>query len=269
MWAPAFIVAGSAAGRMLLSECLADGAQGRNAEGQGRRPFRNAVTRPMPHHAAVVGEGIDRARPSSTTRTMSPPRTCRSPRARAIATSNWPSATPPPAWRPTRASSAMSMPSPSWPKRRASSMDEVGTTTFRPYYTPVSFGALAGPFTGHHFQPVRKTPLHDWADELGAVFVETGLWMRSSWFPREGEDWLDSVIARSAGDARGRRPLRCLDARQDRRAGQGCRRVPRPALLQHLLDARRRQGALWPDAARRRHRLSTTARRRAWPTIIT
>jgi sarcosine oxidase subunit alpha len=70
------------------------------------------------------------------------------------------------------------------------SMAQVGTTTFRPFYTPVSFGAFAGAFTGHHFQPVRKTPLHDWAEELGAVFVETGLWMRSSWFPREGEDWL-------------------------------------------------------------------------------
>ncbi|MGH6908090.1 MAG: glycine cleavage T C-terminal barrel domain-containing protein, partial [Aestuariivirga sp.] len=72
-------------------------------------------------------------------------------------------------------------------------IEQVSTTTFRPYYTPVAFGALAGPFTGHHFQPVRKTPLHDWADELGAVFVETGLWMRSSWFPQEGEDWLASA----------------------------------------------------------------------------
>ena len=73
------------------------------------------------------------------------------------------------------------------------SIGQVGTTTFRPFYTPVSFGAFTGPFTGHHFQPVRKTPLHDWADELGAVFVETGLWMRSSWFPHEGEDWLASA----------------------------------------------------------------------------
>ena len=72
-------------------------------------------------------------------------------------------------------------------------MDQVGTTTFRPYYTPVSFGALAGPFGGPHFQPVRKTPLHEWAEEQGAVFVETGLWMRSSWFPRDGEDWLASA----------------------------------------------------------------------------
>jgi sarcosine oxidase subunit alpha len=71
---------------------------------------------------------------------------------------------------------------------------QVGTTTFRPYYAPVSFGAIAGPFKGRHFQPVRKTPLHEWAAENGAVFVETGLWMRSSWFPKAGEDdWLESV----------------------------------------------------------------------------
>jgi methylglutamate dehydrogenase subunit C len=70
------------------------------------------------------------------------------------------------------------------------SIAQVGTTTFRPFYTPISFGAFAGASTGHHFQPVRKTPLHEWAEEQGAVFVETGLWMRSSWFPEAGEDWL-------------------------------------------------------------------------------
>ena len=73
------------------------------------------------------------------------------------------------------------------------SITEMGTTTFRPMYTPVSFGAFAGPFKGHHFQPVRKTPLHDWCVEQGAVFAETGLWMRSSWFPKPGEDWLASA----------------------------------------------------------------------------
>ena len=71
---------------------------------------------------------------------------------------------------------------------------EVGITTFRPFYTPVSFGALAGPYRGHHFQPVRKTALHDWAEELGAVFIESGLWYRTQWFPQGGEtDWLESV----------------------------------------------------------------------------
>ena len=71
---------------------------------------------------------------------------------------------------------------------------EVGTTTFRPFYTPVSFGALAGASHGPHFQPVRKSPLHGWADKNGAIFVEAGLWMRSAWFPRSGETgWRESV----------------------------------------------------------------------------
>ncbi|MGE0210645.1 MAG: sarcosine oxidase subunit alpha family protein [Parvibaculaceae bacterium] len=74
------------------------------------------------------------------------------------------------------------------------SIAQVGTTTFRPFYTPVSFGALAGPYRGHHFQPARKTPLHGWCEELGAVFIESGLWYRSQWFPLPGEtDWLESV----------------------------------------------------------------------------
>ena len=74
------------------------------------------------------------------------------------------------------------------------SIAQVGTTTFRPNYTPVSFGAFAGPFTGHHFNPVRKTPMHAWAEEQGAVFVEAGLWYRPQWFPRAGESgWLESV----------------------------------------------------------------------------
>lgn len=77
---------------------------------------------------------------------------------------------------------------------RGISPAEVGTTTFRPFYTPVSFGALTGAYHGHHFQPVRKSPLHGWAEKNGAVFVETGLWYRSSWFPRSGETtWRESV----------------------------------------------------------------------------
>ncbi|MEK1889994.1 MAG: sarcosine oxidase subunit alpha family protein [Phyllobacterium sp.] len=71
---------------------------------------------------------------------------------------------------------------------------DVGTTTFRPFYTPVSFGSLTGPSHGKHFQPVRKSPLHDWAKRNGAVLVESGLWYRSAWFPRPGEkDWRESV----------------------------------------------------------------------------
>ncbi|MGO7897807.1 sarcosine oxidase subunit alpha family protein [Rhizobium ruizarguesonis] len=77
---------------------------------------------------------------------------------------------------------------------RGVSPAEVGTTTFRPFYTPVSFGALTGTSRGKHFQPARKSPLHGWAEKNGAVFVETGLWYRSSWFPRAGETtWRESV----------------------------------------------------------------------------
>lgn len=77
---------------------------------------------------------------------------------------------------------------------RGVSPAEVGTTTFRPFYTPVSFGVLTGTAHGSHFQPVRKSPLHDWAKKNGAVFVETGLWYRSSWFPRADENsWRESV----------------------------------------------------------------------------
>ncbi len=77
---------------------------------------------------------------------------------------------------------------------RGVSPAEIGTTTFRPFYTPVSFGALTGTSRAKHFQPARKSPLHEWAKKNGAVFVETGLWYRSSWFPREGEKtWRESV----------------------------------------------------------------------------
>ena len=79
-------------------------------------------------------------------------------------------------------------------KLRGVSPAEVGTTTFRPFYTPVSFGALAGASRGKHFQPVRMSPLHQWAKKLGAAVVETGLWYRSAWFARAGEvSWRESV----------------------------------------------------------------------------
>ncbi|HSM40290.1 MAG TPA: sarcosine oxidase subunit alpha family protein [Afifellaceae bacterium] len=71
---------------------------------------------------------------------------------------------------------------------------ETGTTIFRPPYTPVPIAAFAGRSRGKDFRPTRHTPGHDWAEEEGAVFVETGLWLRAQWFPRDGEtDWRQSV----------------------------------------------------------------------------
>ena len=71
---------------------------------------------------------------------------------------------------------------------------ETGTTIFRPPYTPVPMGTMAGRATGKHFHPTRKTPSHNWAEEQGAVFTEVGDWLRAQWFPRQGEThWRQSV----------------------------------------------------------------------------
>ncbi len=71
---------------------------------------------------------------------------------------------------------------------------QVGTTIFRPPYTPVAMGALAGRAVGRDFHPTRLTPSHKWASEQGAVFVEVGNWLRAQWFPRPGEThWRQSV----------------------------------------------------------------------------
>ena len=73
-------------------------------------------------------------------------------------------------------------------------MAEVGTTIFRPPYTPVSLGALAGHHVHKAFRPIRYTPSHQWAAEKNAVFMETGLWMRAQYFPKEpGDDWLSAM----------------------------------------------------------------------------
>ena len=74
------------------------------------------------------------------------------------------------------------------------SIQATGTTIFRPPYTPVAMGAIAGRSTGRDFKPTRLTPSHSWATEQGAVFVEAGMWLRAQWFPRAGEkDWRESV----------------------------------------------------------------------------
>ena len=71
---------------------------------------------------------------------------------------------------------------------------EVGTTIFRPPYTPTAIGVLGGRHRGQEFHPKRLTPSHRWATEQGAVFVEVGNWLRAQWFPRAGETtWRESV----------------------------------------------------------------------------
>ncbi|MBN8632490.1 MAG: sarcosine oxidase subunit alpha family protein [Rhodobacterales bacterium] len=64
---------------------------------------------------------------------------------------------------------------------------QVGTTTFRPPYTPVTIGALAGESRGDIFQPLRRTPMHEAHEKAGAYFEPVGLWRRPYCFPRAGE----------------------------------------------------------------------------------
>lgn len=65
---------------------------------------------------------------------------------------------------------------------------EVGLTTFRPPYTPTSFGAFAGYHRGDHFEVTRKTKIDPWAEQQGAVFEPVGQWRRAWYFPQAGED---------------------------------------------------------------------------------
>jgi len=71
----------------------------------------------------------------------------------------------------------------------------VGTTTFRPNYTPVTFGAVAGLELGEAFDPVRTTPMHDWHVRQGARFEDVGQWKRPWYYPKPGED-LHAAVAR-------------------------------------------------------------------------
>lgn len=74
------------------------------------------------------------------------------------------------------------------------SIAETGTTMFRPPYTPIPLGALAGRARGRNFRPYRLTPSHHWAAAHGATFVEARNWLRAQWYARPGETgWRDSV----------------------------------------------------------------------------
>jgi len=70
---------------------------------------------------------------------------------------------------------------------------EVGLTTFRLPYTPVTFGIFAGPSKREMFDPVRETPIHSWYRAKNAVWEESGLWKRTSRVPLSGESADETV----------------------------------------------------------------------------
>ncbi len=90
-----------------------------------------------------------------------------------------------------------------------STIPQVGTTTFRPPYTPISMGAIGGEARGAVFQPLRRTPMHDWHDAHGAHWEPVGQWRRPYAFVRTGES-VKEAVTREVRNARTK--LGLLDA---------------------------------------------------------
>ena len=80
-------------------------------------------------------------------------------------------------------------------------MGELGTTTFRPPYTPLTFGTIVGRNVGEFFDITRKTPMHNWHVEHKAEFENVGQWKRAWYYPREGEN-MDKAVQRESKAAR-------------------------------------------------------------------
>jgi len=69
---------------------------------------------------------------------------------------------------------------------------EVGHTTFRPPYTPVTIGAIVGREVGKHSKPTRKSPMHLWHEKNNAVFVDAGAWLRPRYYKKGNETLFDA-----------------------------------------------------------------------------
>ena len=72
-------------------------------------------------------------------------------------------------------------------------MGELGTTTFRPPYTPLSFGTIVGRNVGEYFDIFRKTPIHEWHVKNNAEFENVGQWKRAWYYPKTTEDMHQAV----------------------------------------------------------------------------
>jgi sarcosine oxidase subunit alpha len=72
-------------------------------------------------------------------------------------------------------------------------ISEVGTTTFRPPFTPVTYGALAGRDIGEFSDPARQTAMHHWHEQAGALFEDVGQWKRPWYYPKSGETMQEAV----------------------------------------------------------------------------
>ena len=72
-------------------------------------------------------------------------------------------------------------------------MGELGTTTFRPPYTPLTFGTIVGRNVGEYFDTFRRTPMNDWHIEHKAKFENVGQWKRAWYYPQNNETMHQAV----------------------------------------------------------------------------
>ncbi len=78
---------------------------------------------------------------------------------------------------------------------------DVGHTTFRPPYTPVTIGAIVGREVGKNYRPTRKSPMHSWHEKNSAVFVDAGLWLRPRYY-KQNHETLAAASKREAMNVR-------------------------------------------------------------------
>ena len=81
-------------------------------------------------------------------------------------------------------------------------ISEVGTTTYRPPYAPLSFAAIAGRSTYEFYDPERKTPIHSWHIKNNAVFEDVGQWKRPWYFKKYNEETMHQAVQRESKQTR-------------------------------------------------------------------
>ena len=130
----------------------------------------------------------------------------------------------------------------------------LGTTTFRPPYTPVAFAALAGRDRGSLLRPRaghrRSTT---WHVAPGAVFEDVGQWKRPRYYPQPGEDMEAAVLRECAAGAAGVGILDGSTLGKIDVQGPDAADLPGPALHEPDQQPQGRLDPLRRDVRRRRH----------------
>jgi sarcosine oxidase subunit alpha len=76
---------------------------------------------------------------------------------------------------------------------RGEEISAVGTTTFRPPFSPITMGTIAGMETGEHFIPIRRSAMHELHAKIGATFTRAGQWLRPQYYQRPDESMWQAI----------------------------------------------------------------------------